>query len=270
MWLKLKQFALALFLFNSLAAANDITQIDGDWYSFKWKYGYSLSNGKGIAFVTNSPNFKVGQEIVRLTAVGKNSYVGENIYKDGKFYKVKVSLQSDGKLLFEGEKNVKWEMEKIDPETYSSLTNVKSTSSKPEKKTSNSEARAATDESSLLPPEGTARFKKLDLLEKFFITKNKAYWNAMQDNGGISGKFFGLSVSSAVSEENSLLVQTSQAPTQIRAWAERLCVIQANAWDIQRSPGFTSGNAVGKYCDASYQPLDDRLWIVIVAGPKVP
>jgi hypothetical protein len=126
MWIKLKQFALALLLINSVASANDISQLDGDWYSFKWKYGYSLSNGKGVAFATNSPNFKVGQEIVRLTAVGKNSFVGENVYKDGKFYKVKATLDQDGKLLFEGEKNVKWEMEKIDPETYSQIVNSRS------------------------------------------------------------------------------------------------------------------------------------------------
>jgi hypothetical protein len=128
MLLKLKKFALALLLVTSVASANDISQLDGDWYSFKWKYGYSLSNGKGVAFATNSPNFKVGQEIVRLTAVGKNSFVGENVYKDGKFHKVKATLDQDGKLLFEGEKNVKWEMEKIDPETFSSIVN-----SKPEK-----------------------------------------------------------------------------------------------------------------------------------------
>ncbi len=132
MWLKLKQFALALLLLNSAAAANDISQLDGDWYSFKWKYGYSLSNGKGVAFATNSPNFKVGQEIVRLAAVGENSFVGENVYKDGKFHKVKATLDPDGKLLFEGEKNVKWEMERIDPETYSSIVN-----SKPEKQAGN-------------------------------------------------------------------------------------------------------------------------------------
>jgi len=128
MLLKLKQFALALLLINSVASANDISQLDGDWYSFKWKYGYSLSNGKGVAFATNSPNFKVGQEIVRLTAVGKNSFVGENVYKDGKFHKDKATLDPDGRLLFEGEKNVKWEMERIDPETYSSIVD-----SKPEK-----------------------------------------------------------------------------------------------------------------------------------------
>ena len=137
MWLKFKQFALAVFLLNSIASATDIGQLDGDWYSFKWKYGYSLSNGKGVAFASNSANFKVGQEIVRLTEVSKGNFVGENIYKDGKFYKVKATLQPNGKLLFEGEKNVKWEMEKIDPETLSSIVNAKpekQVKSKPEKR----------------------------------------------------------------------------------------------------------------------------------------
>lgn len=117
------RFVTFYFLLNAIALASDISQIDGDWYSFKWKYGYSLSNGKGVAFATNSPNFVIGQEIVRLTVVGINAFVGENVYKDGKFYKVKVTLQPDGKLFFEGEKNVKWEMEKIDPETYSFIVN---------------------------------------------------------------------------------------------------------------------------------------------------
>lgn len=130
------RFVTFYFLLNAIAFANDISQIDGHWYSFKWKYGYSLSNGKGIAFATNSPNFKTGQEIVRLTAVGKNTFVGENIYKDGKFYKVKATVQPDGKLFFEGEKNVKWEMERIDPETYSSIVN-----SNVEKQTQRSETK---------------------------------------------------------------------------------------------------------------------------------
>ena len=147
MWLKLKQFALALLLINSVASANDVSQLDGDWYSFKWKYGYSLSNGKGVAFATNSPKFKIGQEIIRLTAVGNNSFVGENVYKDGKFYKVKATLDQDGKLLFEGEKNVKWEMEKIDPETFSSIVN-----SKPDKQAKKKDGDA-TKES---VPENTA------------------------------------------------------------------------------------------------------------------
>ena len=106
-------FFVFFFLVSNVALANNLSKIDGDWYSYKWKYGYTLEGGKGYATITNSPNFEVGEEIVRLTAVGDNSFVGENIYKDGKFYKVKVTLQPDGKLLFEGEKNVKWTMERV-------------------------------------------------------------------------------------------------------------------------------------------------------------
>ncbi len=91
----------------------DIRQLDGEWYSPKWKYGYTLTNGKGIATVSNSEKFQVGQEIVRLYPVGENKFTGENIYKDGKFYRVNVTLMPNGKLYFEGEKNVKWDMEKV-------------------------------------------------------------------------------------------------------------------------------------------------------------
>jgi hypothetical protein len=118
---KVLELFLCLIAVHPILYAADINQIDGEWYSYKWKYGYTLKNGKGLATITNSPAFKVGQEIVRLTAVGKNSFVGENVYKDGIFYKVKVTLQPNGKLFFEGEKNVKWEMERISEETLQSL-----------------------------------------------------------------------------------------------------------------------------------------------------
>ena len=125
MWPNIKRFAMIVFVLNSLASANEISQLDGDWYSYKWKYGYTLKDGKGYATITNSQNFEIGQEIVRLTPIGGSNFVGENVYKDGKFYKVKVTLQSDGKLFFEGEKNVKWTMERISPEILSALKNTK-------------------------------------------------------------------------------------------------------------------------------------------------
>ncbi len=110
---------------HSFSYATDINQIDGDWYSYKWKYGYTLKNGKGLASISNSIRFDVGEEIVSLKAVGDNVFVGANIYKDGLFYKVKATLQPNGKLLFEGEKNVKWEMEKIDSNKLSELKKSK-------------------------------------------------------------------------------------------------------------------------------------------------
>ncbi len=59
-----------------------------------------------------------------MTAVGKTIFVGENIYKDGKLFKVEMTEQPDGRLFFEDEKNVRWEIEGIDPETYSSIVNL--------------------------------------------------------------------------------------------------------------------------------------------------
>jgi hypothetical protein len=110
-----------ILMLTQTANAAEISKLNGEWYSYKWKYGYTLKGGKGYATVVNSPNFKEGQEIVRLAALSDTSFFGENVYKDGKFYKVKVTLKPDGKLYFEGEKNAKWEMEKITPQTLVEL-----------------------------------------------------------------------------------------------------------------------------------------------------
>jgi len=94
-------------------ALAELREINGIWYSSQWKYGYELKDGRGIATSSNSPNFKPGDEIIRLTPSHPGAYYGEQIYKDGKFYKVQATLGQDGKLYFEGEKNVKWFMERV-------------------------------------------------------------------------------------------------------------------------------------------------------------
>jgi uncharacterized protein (DUF2147 family) len=98
--------------FIPAASESWLKQLDGNWSSKEWKYGYQLKNGVGIATATNSPNFRVGQKIIQLTAKSATSFVGQQVYKDGKFYNVKVTLQPDGRLYFEGEKNAKWYMER--------------------------------------------------------------------------------------------------------------------------------------------------------------
>lgn len=40
--------------------------------------------------------------------------MGEQIYKDGKFYTISVSLMPDGRLAFQGDRNVKWIMRRDD------------------------------------------------------------------------------------------------------------------------------------------------------------
>ena len=65
--MKLIQFLIFNFLLVATASGNDIEKLNGNWYSYKWKYGYTMENGKGKATITNSPNFSKGQEIVKLT-----------------------------------------------------------------------------------------------------------------------------------------------------------------------------------------------------------
>lgn len=112
----LRTFQTIVMLFSVLSfahAQNGLDVLDGNWYSTQWKYGYVLKNGIGTATSTNSPNFSVGQNIIILTATSPTTFSGRQVYTDGKFYNVQASLQADGRLYFEGEKNAKWVMERV-------------------------------------------------------------------------------------------------------------------------------------------------------------
>lgn len=110
-----KLFLVSTFLSStSMAwadpAAEALHSLDGDWYSQQWKYGYTVRNGVGVATSTNSPNFKVGQVILKLQPTSMTTFEGEQVYTDGKFYKVTAELDAKGQLRFSGEKNAKWTM----------------------------------------------------------------------------------------------------------------------------------------------------------------
>jgi len=63
------------FLMVPIGNAQDAVDVlDGNWYSTQWKYGYVLKNGIGTATSTNSPNFKVGQNIIQLTATSPTTF----------------------------------------------------------------------------------------------------------------------------------------------------------------------------------------------------
>lgn len=98
--------------YKHLDAGDLISELDGNWYSAQWKYGYVMKNGVGVATSTNSPNFKVGQQIIELAPSSHTSFSGKQVYTDGKFYNVEAQL-INGKLHFHGEKNVKWVMERV-------------------------------------------------------------------------------------------------------------------------------------------------------------
>jgi uncharacterized protein len=97
---------------TSTGQGSQLSQLNGEWYSNQWKYGYTLTNGVGVATSTNSPNFKVGDRIIFLQQSSEKTFEGTQVYTDGKFYKITVLQQSNDTLLFKGEKNVSWTMTK--------------------------------------------------------------------------------------------------------------------------------------------------------------
>lgn len=104
--------ALILTPMRKGPATGPIAALNGNWVSTKWKYGYTLNNGLGTATATNSPKFKVGDEIIILRATEKNTFEGRQVYQDGKFYSVSATLLPDGRLQFKGDKNISWIMER--------------------------------------------------------------------------------------------------------------------------------------------------------------
>jgi hypothetical protein len=98
---------------SSSVVDEELKSINGIWSSAQWKYGYELKNGIGVATSSNSPKFAPGDVILKLTPVMFGQFEGEQMYKDGKFYKVQVSVTADGRLFFEGDKNVKWYMDRV-------------------------------------------------------------------------------------------------------------------------------------------------------------
>lgn len=109
----LKVLLITLLWVTSASAQTPIQRLDRDWYSTQWGYSYTLKNGVGIATSTNSPNFQVGQNIIQLSATSATTFSGQQVYTDGKFYRVNVVLQPDGRLYFEGEKNARWVMDRV-------------------------------------------------------------------------------------------------------------------------------------------------------------
>uniref|UniRef100_UPI00404870E2 hypothetical protein n=1 Tax=Flavobacterium sp. TaxID=239 RepID=UPI00404870E2 len=124
--------------------------------------------------------------------------------------------------------------------------------------------------SALQDPKSGA-FRSLNPLERYFISKEKSHWNEIQDNGGLQGTFFGLAIFSVANQGQNMFLDTREPPGTVRRWANALCGIENEDWEITRTGSFTSGKSKGLYCDATYQPLSDRqkTWSVSLTGPKV-
>ena len=134
--------------FPPTGQGSQLSQLDGEWYSNQWKYGYTLTNGVGVATSTNSPNFKVGDRIIFLQQSSDKTFEGTQVYTDGKFYKITVQQQSIDTLLFKGEKNVSWTMTK---KTQTSAQAATSTTSTNTQATTNTTLATASPVAPLTP-----------------------------------------------------------------------------------------------------------------------
>jgi len=105
-------YPLASSSIKPVQYGSSIRELDGEWYSSEWKYGYFLNNGVGTATFSNSPYFKSGDRIIFLTPSGYGTYQGRQIYRDGNFYSIEARLVN-GRLCIYGERNVNWCMVKI-------------------------------------------------------------------------------------------------------------------------------------------------------------
>jgi hypothetical protein len=65
---------------------------DGDWYSPFWRYAFRIFGTRGTTLVSNSPNYSVGQEMLRIFGVTGNTFTGQQIFTDGLFHPVSGTL----------------------------------------------------------------------------------------------------------------------------------------------------------------------------------
>lgn len=105
--------SLASKYLKPVSYPESIRELDGEWYSPEWKYGYRLNNGVGTATYSNSPNFRPGDRIIFLTNLGIGLYTGRQVYRDGNFYSIQATLYND-RLCIQGERNVNWCMVRIE------------------------------------------------------------------------------------------------------------------------------------------------------------
>ena len=148
---QLLMFFLLAIGSTAFGQGSQLSQLNGEWYSNQWKYGYTLTNGVGVATSTNSPNFKVGDRIIFLQQSSDKTFEGTQVYTDGKFYKITVQQQSNDTLLFKGEKNVSWTMTKKTQTSAQSATSTSSTTTSPVAPASS----LPTGQSMLPPCQGT-------------------------------------------------------------------------------------------------------------------
>jgi branched-chain amino acid transport system substrate-binding protein len=87
---------------SPLAQSDAKGYFDGDWYSNEHGYGFRIEGVVGVATVSNSPNFKPGDQILNLDSTSGSGFRGRQLFANGRWYAVTGTLTSDGHLELAG------------------------------------------------------------------------------------------------------------------------------------------------------------------------
>ena len=93
--------SIAIGCFSLPCHAGSATEPSNDsYYNAEYRFGFRLDRHAGIATTTlsNSPLYRIGQEMLRYQMIGSHDFIGEQIFKDGKFHRVAGKFLTDGSI----------------------------------------------------------------------------------------------------------------------------------------------------------------------------
>ena len=72
--------------------------LNGAYYNQELRFGFLVTGNQGIATVSNSPNYKPGDVMLRFSPTGPGSFTGQQLCTDGVFHPVTGTLADDGSI----------------------------------------------------------------------------------------------------------------------------------------------------------------------------
>lgn len=85
--------------------------VQGEWSSPQYRYGFFIEGMEGKATLSNAPNvYQVGDTMLRIDEVGEDKIIGRQIFTDGSWRSVSLSLVNN-EMIMEGG-GFKWAMKR--------------------------------------------------------------------------------------------------------------------------------------------------------------
>lgn len=83
---------------QSQAPSPITNSFDGLYYNKALRFGFRITGNEGVATVSNSPRYKVGDVMLKFNPTVQSSFAGVQLCTDGRFHPVTGTLRDDGSL----------------------------------------------------------------------------------------------------------------------------------------------------------------------------